>query len=123
AASILYAFASPAAIAANLDPKLVDALSTAGASDVFSVVVTYKAQPTAADIQSLRNMGIKYGVTFQSFPMAGVWANKAQINQINSQAGVRSIWMNSKLRYYNKEATALIGAVKQRTMTGFGFSG
>ena len=102
AASFLFAFASPAALAANLDPKLVEALRDAGAADVFSIVLTYKAQPTAVDIQSLRNMGIKYGVTFQALPMAGVWATKDQINQINNQAGVRSIYLNSKLRYFNK---------------------
>src|ERR1041385_343643 len=122
AAMFLLATAVPSQ-SAVIDPSLTTAMNAVQATDLIGTVVTYNAQPNAADIQALRNLGIKYGMTFQALPMAGVWANKAQINTIAGFAGVRSIWLNSQLTYFNKEATALIGAVKQRTAAGFGFSG
>jgi len=108
--------------AAVIDPLLQTKLGTVS-GDLIPAVVTYNSQPNAADLTSLRLLGIRYGVTLRQLPMVGVWATGAQIQQLAASTRVRSIYFNKQLRYFNHEGSALIGASEQRTMPGFGYSG
>jgi serine protease AprX len=108
--------------AATIDPLLQTKLGTIS-SDLIPAVVTYNSQPNAADLTSLRLLGIRYGVTLKQLPMVGVWATGSQIQQIAASTRVRSVYFNKQLRYFNHEGSALIGASEQRTMPGFGYSG
>lgn len=108
--------------AATIDPLLQTKLATVS-TELIPAVVTYNSQPNAADLTSLRLLGIRYGVTLRQLPMVGVWATGAQIQQIAASTRVRSVYFNKQLRYFNHEGSALIGASEQRTMPGFGYSG
>jgi serine protease AprX len=112
-----------AAHAAIIDSALAAKLTTAAPAELLSVIVTYNAQPTAADLTRLRVAGVRFGVSLKELPMAGVWATAGQINQIAGAPNVRSIYLNKSLRYFNREGSALVGASEQRTMAGFGYSG
>lgn len=124
-ATLTLSLAASAAFAdAVLDPNLPAKLATTGGTaSVLPVIVTYNAPPAAADVALLRSLGIRYGVTMKALPMAGVWATPAQIQQLATQPNVRSIYLDKPLRYYNHVGTALTGALEQRTMPGFGYSG
>lgn len=123
ALTVLVFTAVHASAQALIDPKLTQAIGQAQASDLLSVIVTYNAPPTAQDVATLKGFGIQYGVTLSQLPMAGVWATGSQIGQIAALSNVQSIYLNAALLYFNKEGTAIIGAVKQRTMPGYGYSG
>src|SRR6185295_14491133 len=90
-----------AAHAAIIDSALAAKLSTAAPAELLSVIVTYNAQPAAADLTRLRVAGVRFGVSLKELPMAGVWATAAQINQIAGAPNVRSIYLNKSLRYFN----------------------
>jgi serine protease AprX len=109
--------------AALRDPALDAKLATAGSADLLSVIVTYDSQPTAADLATLRGLGISYGVALKALPMVGIWATSAQINSLAGAANVHSLYLNKPLQYFNREGSALVGASEQRSMPGFGYSG
>ncbi|MEW6734212.1 MAG: S8 family serine peptidase, partial [Acidobacteriota bacterium] len=106
-----------------IDNKLSEKLTQALPAQLIPVIVTYNTLPSSSDIELLRNLGIQYGVKMKELPMAGIWATAAQINQLATQPNVRSLYLNRQLQYFNREGTAMIGAVKQRTMPGWGYSG
>ncbi|MGH9419592.1 MAG: S8 family serine peptidase, partial [Thermoanaerobaculia bacterium] len=112
----------PAANAAIVDPLLQAKLGTVS-GELLPAVITYNAQPGPSELTALRLLGVRYGVTLKQLPMVGVWATSNQIQQIASRPGVRSVYLNKQLRYFNHEGSALIGASEQRTMPGFGYSG
>lgn len=102
---------------AVLDSKLADALKTAVAP--LEVIVTFNGQgaPTEDNLNLLKSLGITAGVSMKALPIAGVLATKDQINQLAASPGVRSIYLNSKLKFNNYEATYLTGVKKARTDT------
>jgi serine protease AprX len=108
--------------AAVLDPAIQAKLGSV-TSELIPAIVTYNAQPSATDLATLRTLGIRYGVTMKQLPMVGVWATASQIRNVAAAPGVRSIYLNKALHYYNHEGSALIGASEQRSMPGFGYSG
>lgn len=104
----------------SLTGATVDPLLNSVVSDPLSpveVVVTFRGDgaPTAAHLGALRATGITTGVTFQSLPIAGVLATKAQIDLLAARPEVRSIYLNRALTYDNAEATALTGVDRVRT--------
>ncbi|MEA2337593.1 MAG: serine protease AprX [Thermoanaerobaculia bacterium] len=108
--------------AAVVDPLLQAKLGMVS-GELLPAVVTYNSQPNAADLTTLRLLGVRYGVAMKQLPMVGVWATGSQIQQIAANSRVRSVYFNKQLRYFNHEGSALIGASEQRTMAGFGYSG
>ena len=108
--------------AAVVDPLLKVKLGTVS-GELLPAVVTYNAQPNAADLTALRLLGVRYGVALKQLPMVGVWATGSQLQQIAASSRVRSVYFNKQLRYFNHEGSALIGALEQRSMPGFGYSG
>jgi len=122
--SFLALLAAPAIFAAGrIDPKLTQAMQQGPPTQLLSAVVTYNSQPSAADLAALRLAGVQYGVALQALPMVGVWATPAQLQQIAALGTVRSVYLNQPLHYLNHAGSGLIGALEQRTMPGFGYSG
>jgi serine protease AprX len=109
--------------AAIVDPKLQAAMQGAAPTELIQAIVTYKAQPTALDVAALSGIGVKTGLTLKTLPMIGVFATSAQLQKISQLGTVRSLYLNSKLKYFNREATALVSAKQQRSMAGFGYTG
>src|SRR5688500_799778 len=96
--------------AARLDPALSSRLPALGASDSLEVIVSFEGDgaPAPGQVAALRALGLG-GITLQSLPIAGVLANKAQIDALLAREDVRSVWFNAPLEHENKEATALTG--------------
>ncbi|WP_409272616.1 S8 family serine peptidase [Neobacillus sp. SCS-31] len=104
-----------AGLTAVIDGKLAKALETATGS--LQVIVTFDGEgaPSDSQLNVLKQLGITTGVTMKSLPIAGVLATKDQIKQLAAKEGVKSLYLNSKLTYYNFDSTALTGVDKART--------
>ncbi len=112
---VLFAFSSfaqTAKLGGGLDQQLASASST----DKLEVIVTFQGD-TISDSQmsALRSLGISNGVAMRSLPIAGVLATPAQIQALARMAGVRSLWANKKLTWFNYETTAVTGVQKLQT--------
>ncbi len=81
----------------SLDPELAIALNQASDDSNINAVVAFHSSVTAADLQSLRQIGIQGGTRFRVLPMVYVTATKAQIIAISRLARVRSIYGNRTL--------------------------
>src|SRR5262249_15772020 len=84
-----------------VDSKLTQKLKQGRPTELVSVKVTYKTAPQAADIGTLRSIGIQYGVVMNQLPMVGLWATRDQINRITALSNIRSIYFNNPLQFYN----------------------
>ncbi|MCC5940339.1 MAG: S8 family serine peptidase [Balneolaceae bacterium] len=84
---------------------------------LVQVIVTFDGDeaPGNAEIELLESLGISTGVTLQSLPMAAVLATSNQIEALANQPGVRSVYLNERLEYYNDNGTAITGVNKVRT--------
>lgn len=102
-----------------LDRALVKALETA--TGPLQVIVTFDGQgaPSKTNLSLLDSLGISTGVTMKALPIAGVIATKDQITKLAAQPGVRSVYLNKKLSYYNYEETMLTGVDKARMDSSF----
>ncbi|MEH7436144.1 S8 family serine peptidase [Neobacillus drentensis] len=100
---------------AFIDSKLLKALDTA--VDPLQVIVTFDGQgaPSKDQLNLLTSLGISKGLSMKALPMAGILATKDQINKLAASPGVKSIYLNRKLTYYNADATSLTGVDKVRT--------
>ncbi|MGG3469384.1 S8 family serine peptidase [Neobacillus pocheonensis] len=100
---------------AVLDSRLVKALETA--VQPLQVIVTFAGQgaPSKSDLDLLKGVGLTEGTTMKALPIAGVVATKDQINKLAASPGVKSIYLNRKLEYYNADATNITGVDKART--------
>ena len=117
--------ASPsAAPGAIIGLTLQQRLAEATTSTALQVIVTFEGRgaPTAQQIASLASVGVS-GIHLQSFPIAGVVATPAQIQQIAALPGVRSVYHNDPLQYDNEGGTALTGVRKLRSDPRLGFTG
>jgi serine protease AprX len=69
---------------------------------------------TNPDIQMLKDLGITTGIVFSSFPIVAVLASPAQINMLKGTPGVRSIFANKQMTYFNERSTELTGVDRIR---------
>ncbi len=99
---------------AVIDQRLKEAL--VNAVSPLEVVVTFKGNsaPTAEQISVLKQAGIIQGLTFRSLPIAGVLATAAQVDALSKNSQVRSLYLNSKLEYFNNNSRALTGVDRLR---------
>ncbi|MGG1675826.1 S8 family serine peptidase [Neobacillus sp. NRS-1170] len=100
---------------AVLDSKLVKALENV--TEPLQVIVSFDGQgaPTKGNLDLLKDLGIANGITMKALPMAGIVATKDQINKLAASPGVKSIYLNRNLEYYNADATNITGVDKART--------
>lgn len=103
-----------ASVKVLVDPLLDKALETTSS---LQVIVTFQGDgaPTENQLELLKNIGIETGITMKSLPIAGVIATKDQIEKLKGSSEVRSIYLNSKLEYYNQDSVQLTGVEKVRT--------
>ncbi|MBT2719795.1 S8 family serine peptidase [Bacillus sp. ISL-46] len=100
---------------AVLDSQLVKALEKS--VEPLQIIVSFDGQgaPTKDNLNLLKGLGISKGITMKALPIAGVLATKEQINKLAASPGVKSIYLNQKLEYYNTDATNVTGVDKART--------
>jgi serine protease AprX len=104
---------------ATVDAELLVALEKT--LEPQQVIVTFDGNeaPTSSQLERLKSLGIKTGVTLKTLPIAGVLATKEQVKALASTPGIKSVYLNKKLEYYNYDATALTGVDKARTDSVF----
>ena len=121
---------APALADAIIGPKLSDQLPAVAAGEPLQVIVTFDGDDalTESEIASLDNLGLS-GTFMQSLPMAGVVATPAQIDELTTLDGVRSIYLNDQVTLFNGEARALTGVDRMqadsnlRSAIGLPYSG
>ncbi|MDQ3206332.1 MAG: S8 family serine peptidase [Pseudomonadota bacterium] len=99
---------------AQLDTQLLSRMSAALPTDELHVVVSYEQSGpvTAAQLATLRTLGIDKGVVMRSLPIAGALATPAEIRALAQRDDVASIYFNAPLRYFNKEQREISGAAR-----------
>ncbi len=126
AASVaLTGFSLSATAAAVMGSQLEQKLQTMSLTDKTMVVVSYDQLDALSNEQltGLLNLGVTEGVQFKSLPIVGVLANTAQIKQIAAMSGVRSVFANRELTYFNADARELTGVDKLQSDTFFNNNG
>lgn len=108
-----------ATAAAVIGSQLEQQLQNMTVTDSAMVVVSYDQLDalTTTQLQSLLNLGLTQGVQFKSLPIVGVMANANQINHLAAMPGVRSVFANRSLEYYNAEARQITGVEKLQSST------
>ena len=99
---------------AHISADLARKLGTSLPGEELTVVVSYNhAGPvTAAELATLKSLGITRGITMRSLPIAGVMATPAEIKALASQPNVVSIFPNRPLKYSNLESRKISGAAR-----------
>ncbi|WP_234402360.1 S8 family serine peptidase [Oceanobacillus damuensis] len=113
--SISFTNADAFSQSASIDPLLKEAITEGG--NEFQVIVTFHGdeEPTTEDLNLLEQSGITKGVSLASLPMVATVATKEQIEILQSNESVRSIYLNSELEYFNEDSTDITGVDKVRT--------
>lgn len=129
-AAALAGFSMNAAAEAVIGSELQQNLQTMSVTDSTMAVVTFDQldQLAPEQVQSLMDLGITDGVQFKSLPIIGVVATPVQIEQIAKMKGVRSVFANRSLTYFNADSRELTGAEKLQTVdfaqtNGISFTG
>jgi serine protease AprX len=104
---------------ATVDTELLVALEKTLAPQQVIVTFDGNEAPTSSQLELLKSLGIKTGVTMKTLPIAGVLATKEQVKALASTPGIKSVYLNKRLEYYNYDATALTGVDKARTDSMF----
>lgn len=102
-----------------VDSDLLEVLE--GTTEPVEVIVTFWGDDglTGGHLDLLEELGLTKGMKFESLPIAGVLATAAQVELLAALPEVRSIYLNSELEYYNKEANEITGVEKARTEREF----
>jgi serine protease AprX len=118
--SLLFAGSASAQGGAVLGPSLQSALADAAPSAQLEVIVTYGQDGPLTPSQTavLSALGVS-GVTMQALPIAGVLATPAQVAALAQADGVRSVWLNEPVEFYNGDAREITGVEKVRTDPAF----
>ena len=102
--------------AARLGPGLQQQLAALAPGQAAQVIVTFQDDTVrSAHLELIRSLGITRGVYFQSLPIMGVLATRAQVEALAGRPEVRSLWPNARLQYDNYEATSVTGVQRART--------
>jgi serine protease AprX len=112
---------SPALLAATLGPGLSSWLEHAAPDAVYpqTVIISFDSRPLPADIASrLQALGIDAGHTLPDLGMVAVTATAGQIDALNNESDVRSIWPNTKLHYFDYLGRVLGGVDQLRGDAG-----
>ena len=116
-ATLLSIPASAALADAYIGQQLNTKLSTLVEDQQIMAVVTFEQMTPLAEsqIQQLLNLGITEGVQFKSLPIIGVMATRQQIVSIAALDGIRSVFANRKMEFFNADARQITGVADLQT--------
>nr|MDQ3040306.1 S8 family serine peptidase [Pseudomonadota bacterium] len=99
---------------AQLDSQLVSRMAAAAPTEELQVVISYQQSVpvSAAQIATLKALGIEKGRVMRTLPIAGALATRAEIQALAQRDDVASIYFNAPLRYFNKEQREISGAAR-----------
>jgi serine protease AprX len=92
-------------------------LAQMGPSETAVAVVTFDGDgpATSEQLGALRSVGLTEGLTFRALPVVGIVGTADQIRAVAALPGVRSVYPNKQLTYYNFDARHMTGVEKLRT--------
>ena len=115
-ALLLLSLSSQAAASPRVDPELTARLAVAPAATRFGVILTFYGDHITNDhVAAVQALGITSGVRMVNFPIMGVPATAAQIQQMMNWPQLRSIYLNAPLQLNLHQSKALIGVDRLRT--------
>jgi serine protease AprX len=115
---LLLCCAASAASAATLSKALQSKLNGVAADTNLGVVIVAFNTTDGlnnAHLDILKSVGVVKGITLQHLGMVAMPATAAQVNALAGNPAVRSIWLNDRLSYLDKEARTLVGIEKLKT--------
>ncbi|MBW3654812.1 MAG: S8 family serine peptidase, partial [Gemmatimonadetes bacterium] len=105
----------------EIDPALVEALAAASATDQLEVIVGFNPALTDGETLGAAIQQLDAGVIgYKHLPMVAALATPAQINAIQSLAGVTSVFLDVPLQPLNMEGT---GSVRADEAWALGYTG
>jgi serine protease AprX len=102
-------------LAATVDAELVAAFENTTGPQQVIVTFEGKEAPSNDQLNILKSLGVKTGVSMKELPISGILATKDQVQALASTPGIKSLYLNKKIEYYNYDATALTGVDKAKT--------
>ncbi|MCA1615101.1 MAG: S8 family serine peptidase [Acidobacteria bacterium] len=116
AVALVAAFALGAQAAPKVDPQLKARMATAGATDLFGVILTFEGERvTDAQVSRVLALGVPGGYRMQSLPVVAVNATAAQVARMAGWDGLRSIYLNAPVQLYDHQSNPLVGTERLRT--------
>lgn len=105
-------FAVQLSAQAIFDKKLQAKIN--GNNNPVQAIVTFEGNsaPTLTNVALLKTVGIKQGITFKNFPIAGVVATGEQLLKLAQSNTVKSIYLNEEIVLYNDNSRKLTGVEK-----------
>jgi serine protease AprX len=101
--------------APKVDPQLRAKLATAGAADLFGVILTFKGERvTDAQVARVLALGVGGGYRMQSLPVLAVNATASQVSRMAGWDSLRSIYLNAPVELYDHQSNPLIGVERLR---------
>lgn len=84
--------------------------SLAAADSVMTVVTFDQLEPLSTQqLLDIKALGISQGVQFKSLPVIGLISTKVQIEALSEMPGVRSIFANRQMEFFNSDARQITG--------------
>ncbi len=101
--------------APKVDPELAVRLKTARPDALLGVVLTFHGnRVTDAEVAAVEALGVTTGVRMRNFPVMGVNATPAQLQQMFGWSSLRSVYLNTPLQLYLHQTKPLIGVDRLR---------
>ena len=94
---------------AKVDPLIVNHFNLRDGLKPIPVVITYKAMPSATDLNRLQLAGITKGIKMRELPIVIAPMNAAQLASVRTHSGVKSIWANRIMKPFTNESRRFIG--------------
>jgi serine protease AprX len=109
-------FAVGAQAAPKVDPQLKSKLSTAKATDLFGVILTFKGERvTDSQVAQVLGLGIRGGYRMSQLPVVAVNATAAQVRRMAGWDSLRSIYLNAPVELYDHQSNPLVGVERLRS--------
>lgn len=107
-AFLVAAWASQVPAAVSVD-GLLESQVAADPLRLTPVVITFDHAPTAADLASLKTLGIPGGVVVSELPMVLTAVNQAQLAALKTKPGILSLYANRTLQLFTNVSRSFIG--------------
>lgn len=106
---VLFVLALASAVDAASIDRLLAQRVTANPLGLTAVVITYDHQPTEADLDALRRLGIRGGTVLSALPMVLTAINQTQFLALRDRPEIRSLYANRRFPLMSNKSRPFIG--------------
>lgn len=92
----------------SVDGLLAQQINSAPLS-LTRVVITFRRKPTAADLLSLKSLGIRGGTVLRELPIVLTAINRTQFAALRNRSNVASLYANRTFKLFNHKSRVFIG--------------